>query len=298
MKSKFFRFLTKNAAFVALFVFLSALIVGERFFPQIDEKTDAYFSETVSEAATVFATARVINGGISVIKESTVTVTPFGLGTEIALGQVLDPLDDVIERLSDILFTVIVSLGIQKAVYEIIGATAVYGIAALLVLSLLLALCFKNERLRAWSVFLKKAALLLLFVRVALPCTALISEAVETHFFAPKIAACQAKLDVFGTETQIRISDRDSFWDKAGKLKDEFRAKMEIYWENAMEMVDVSLEIAGHYIALFFVQVIFIPLGMFWLLVKITNRFFSREIPFVLSVPATKRETSETLPEN
>ncbi len=291
MKSKFFRFLTKNAAFVALFVFLGTLVIAEKAFPQIEEKTDAYFTETVSEAATVFATARVINGGISVIKDSTVTVTPFGVGTEIALGQVLDPLDDVIERLSDILFTVIVSLGIQKAVYEIIGATAVYGITALLALSLLLAFCFKNEKLRAWSVFLKKAALLLLFVRVALPCTALISEAVETHFFAPKIAACQARLSVFEAETKIRAAEQDSLWDKAGKMKEQFQEAMTVYWKNAMDMVEVSLEMAGHYIALFLVQVIFIPLGMFWLLVKITNRFFSTALPGVIPLSAKPRES-------
>ena len=290
MKSKFFRFLTKNAAFVALFVFLGALVIGEKAFPEIEEKTDAYFTETVSEAATVFATARVINGGISVIKDSTVTVTPFGLGTEIALGQVLDPLDDVIERLSDILFTVIVSLGIQKAVYEIIGATAVYGIGALLMLSLLLALCFKNEKLRAWSVFLKKAALLLLFVRVALPFTALLSETVETHFFAPKIAACQARLSVFEAETKIRVTEQDSLWDKAGKMKEQLQEKMKLYWENAMDMVEVSLEIAGHYIALFLVQVIFIPLGMFWLLVKITNRLFSTSLPGIIPLSDRRRE--------
>ncbi len=290
MKSKFFRFLTKNAAFVALFVFLGVLVVGEKAFPEIEEKTDVYFTETVSEAATVFATARVINGGISVIKDSTVTVTPFGVGTEIALGQVLDPLDDVIERLSDILFTVIVSLGIQKAVYEIIGATAVYGITALLALSLLLAFCFKNEKLRAWSVFLKKAALLLLFVRVALPCTALISEVVETHFFAPKIAACQARLSVFEAETKIRVAEQDSFWDKAGKMKEQFREAMTVYWKNAMDMVEVSLEMAGHYIALFLVQVIFIPLGMFWLLVKITNRLFSTSLPGIIPLSDRCRE--------
>lgn len=291
MKSKFFRFLTKNAAFVALFVFLGTLVIGEKAFPEIEEKTDAYFTETVSGAATVFATARVINGGISVIKDSTVTVTPFGLGTEIALGQVLDPLDDVIERLSDILFTVIVALGIQKAVYEIIGATAVYGIGILLALSLLLALCFRNERLRAWSVFLKKAALLLLFVRVALPCSALISETVETHFFAPKIAACQARLSVFEAETKIRVAEQDSLWDKAGKMKEQLQEKLKLYWENAMDMVEVALEIAGHYIALFLVQVIFIPLGMFWLLVKITNRFFSTALPEIIPLAARSRES-------
>lgn len=292
MKEKISRFITKNAAFVALFVFLSALIIGEKAFPQIDEKTDAYFSDTITEAATVFATARAVNGVISVIQESTVTVTPFGIGTEIALGQILDPVDDVIERLSDVLFTVIVSLGLQKSVYEIIGATAIYGIAALLAGSFLIVLCFKNEKLRAWSVFLQKSAFLLVFIRVALPCTALISDAVETHFFAPKIAACQAQLEVFGAETQIRFSEDDSFRDKAEKIKDLVQEKAKIYWENAMNIVAVSLEIAGIYVALFIVQVIFLPLASFWAIIKITNRLFARDLPVVLSVPAIRESNT------
>ena len=276
MKKKFFRFMAKNAAFVALFAFLCVLVIGERAFPQIEEKTDTYFTETIGKAATVFATARVINGGISVIKESTVTVTPFGVGTEVALGQILDPVDDVIERLSDILFTVIISLGIQKTVYEIVGATAVYAIAGLFAGSLLLALCFKNRKIRAWSLFLKKAAFVLLFVRVALPCTALLSEAVETRFFAPQIEACGARLSVFESESKIRFSDRDSFLDKADKMKELVQEKAKIYWENALEIVAVSLDLAGLYIALFLVQVIFLPLGACWLIVKISNRLFAK----------------------
>lgn len=284
MKAKFLRFFAKNAAFVALFAFLCVLVIGERAFPQIEEKTDAYFSETITNAAMVFATARVINGGISVIKESTVTVTPLGVGTEIALGQILDPVDDVIERLSDILFTVVVSLGIQKTIYEIIGATAVYAVAALLSGSLLITVLSRNKKLRGWSAFLKKAALLLLFIRVALPSTALLSDVIETRFFALKISECKAQLEVFEAETQIQFSETDGFWEKTEKVKKLVQEKVRIYCDNALNIVAVSLEIAGLYIALFLVQVILLPLATFYLIVKITNRFFATNVPVVLSV--------------
>ena len=123
------------------------------------------------------------------------------------------------------------------------------------------------------------------------PCSALISETVETHFFAPKIAACQARLSVFEAETKIRVAEQDSLWGKAGKMKEQLQEKLKLYWENAMDMVEVALEIAGHYIALFLVQVIFIPLGMFWLLVKITNRFFSTALPEIIPLAARSRES-------
>lgn len=274
MKEKFFRFIAKNAAFVALFAFLGIIIVGEKAFPQIEEKTDAYFTETIGKAATVFATARTINGAISVFKESSISVTPFGMGTDVALGQVLDPVDDVIERLSDILFSVIISLGIQKIAYEIIGETAVYAAAILLAGSLLINVCFKNGKIRVWSVFLQKAVLTVLFVRIALPCTALLSDCIETHFFAPKIQECQARLSVFESECRIQFSDEDSFKDTAKKIKDLIAEKAKIYWENATNIVGASLEMAGHYIALFLVQVIFLPLGALYLILRLSNLFW------------------------
>ena len=285
--------MAKNAAFVALFAFLCLLVVGEKAFPQIEEKTDAYFSESITEAATVFATARAINGAISVVKESTVPLSPGGIGVELALGQILDPVDDVIERLSDILFTVIVSLGIQKAVYEIIGATAVYGIAALLAGSILLSAFSRNGKLGAWSNFFKKAALLLLFVRLALPCTALLSDAVEAHFFAPKIMDCKAQLQVFEAETQIQFSETDGFLAKTKKVTNLVQEKIKVYCENALNIVSVSLEIAGLYIALFLVQVIFLPLAAFYLIVKITNRFFATNVPAILSPNPEKAPVAE-----
>lgn len=299
MKQKLFRIFAKNAALVALFAFFCALVSVEKAFPQIEEKTDAYFAETMTEAAVAFGTARVLNGAISVIKESSVSAEPMGVGVNLALGQALDPLDDVIERLSDVLFTTIVALSIQKIVYEIVGAVALGVVAALLVVAGITAFFSRRERVRAFSAWLRKAALVLMLVRVALPCTALISDVVETRFFAPRLAECRERLQLWRVETpdcKFEFSEEDGPFDVVRKATAKTKEiavatgdALASLVENAGAIVAVSLEIAGLYVALFVVQVLFLPLGACFLIVKATNRLFGANLPVVLesrSLPA------------
>ena len=87
--------------------------------PYIDKNTDSYFSDSMTKAGVAYGVCRVINASVSAIKESHIQIEPAGLGVSLAAGQVLDPLDDMTERASDILVTAIVSLGIQKIAYEL-----------------------------------------------------------------------------------------------------------------------------------------------------------------------------------
>ncbi|MGN0834568.1 MAG: hypothetical protein ACI4QA_01900 [Candidatus Spyradosoma sp.] len=300
MKQKLFRIFAKNAAFVALFAFFCTLLVAEKAFPQIDEKTDAYFSETMTEAAVAFGTARALNGAISVVKESSVSAEPMGVGVNLALGQVLDPLDDVVERLSDVLFTTIVALSIQKIVYELVGAVALGAVAVLLVGAFVAAFFSRRERARDFAAWLRKAALVLMLVRVALPCTALISDAVETRFFAPRLAECRERLQVWRVETpnwEFEFSEEDDIWKRIKKTSAKTKEiavstgdALATLVENAGEIVAVSLEIAGLYVALFIVQVLFLPLGACFLVVKTANRLFASRLPVVLRAPSLGRE--------
>lgn len=285
MKEKFFRFITKNAALVALFVFLCALVVGEKAFPQIEERTDAYFEKSITQAATVFAAARGINGVISVLQESTISGSPGGIGMEIAAGQILDPVDDVIERLSDILFTTVVSLGIQKIVYEIVGETAIVLAAVLLAGTAGLNIFCRNKKLRSADALLKKSILLLLFIRAALPFTALLADAAETYFFSPKIIAAQRQFDIWDAgmpfEFDPKFSEDDSFWVKLEKMRQATvktvaatKERLSVFAENSGTLIATSLELAGLYIALFMVQVLFLPFAVFWLLLRIACGFF------------------------
>lgn len=304
MREKLSQLLTKNAALAALFAFLCVLFAVEKAFPQIEEQTDAYFESSITQAATVFATARAVNAGISVLKESSISGAPAGIGVEVALGQILDPVDDVVERLSDILFTTIISLGIQKVIYEMIGEAALSVVAVLLAGAFISGFFVRNEKWKAGNAFFKKAALLVLLVRAALPCTALTAEAIEAGFFAPRIEAAEQRLAMVNSEATVEVkfdwSDDDDMLDiieKAwGATKDavvSVKEKLSVFISNAGDIIATSLDIAGLYVALFIVQVIFLPLVSFYLIVKLANRLFAVQVPVVLALPKSEKMTRE-----
>ena len=101
--------------------------------PYLDQKADTYFSGAITRAGLTYSACRVVNASVSVIKESQIQIEPAGLGVSLATGQVLDPLDDMTERASDILVTAIVSLGIQKIAYELSVAFAPVLMAVFLI---------------------------------------------------------------------------------------------------------------------------------------------------------------------
>jgi len=78
--------------------------------PFLDSKTDSYFNEAITKAGLAYATTRAINASVSIIKESTLQLEPAGLGVSLAVGQALDPIDDMTERLSDVIVLAITSL--------------------------------------------------------------------------------------------------------------------------------------------------------------------------------------------
>lgn len=82
--------------------------------PLLDQKANAYFSETITQAGIAYGVCRVVNASVSVVKESQLQIEPAGIGVSLAAGQVLDPLDDMTERVSDILITAIISLGMLR----------------------------------------------------------------------------------------------------------------------------------------------------------------------------------------
>ncbi len=287
---KFVKFLFKNLGILSLGILSLFVFFAEKAFPEIEEKTDEYFEKVLFSAGTTFAVARVVDSGISVVKESTIKVTPMGIGTDLALGQILDPVDDAVERLSDILFAAIESILIQKIVYELIGEFAFYGIFTAFVLALFCEIFIRHENVNRVGNFLKKACLLLIFARIAMPCSVLVSSQIEENFFQPRIEECTQRLKVFTSKIEFNFGNSEGFFEKAKLLSKKVPEVVKIYAENASSIVKTSLDIAGFYIALFLVQVIFIPLLGLFLLVKAANLLFALELPVVVKLPKNRLE--------
>lgn len=102
--------------FVALVVLL---FVGISWLGAVDRRTEAYVDDATIEALAVFGTFRLANATISVLRS-----VSFDLPVvSVQLGQVLDPVDDLIEDGSEVLKFSIASLITQQLLVEIVSTS-------------------------------------------------------------------------------------------------------------------------------------------------------------------------------
>ena len=112
--------------------------------PYIDSTADTYFKDSITKAGVSYGVARIINATVSVVQESEVQLEPAGIGMSLAIGQIVDPINDMVERLSNVLVMSIASLGVQELAYEI-SITVVPQILAVFLLILSVLVWFDNE---------------------------------------------------------------------------------------------------------------------------------------------------------
>ena len=249
--------------------------------PGLDSSADDYFEKAISKAGLVYATCRVINASVSLIKDSSVQVQPAGVGMTLAVGQVLDPIDDLTERLSDLMVTAIVSLGIQKLAFEISLGLAPPLLAIILALLTLLS-WWPTPRLALLQRTLSLLFLLFLAARFCLPLAAMANRGLDRHFFAPRIEQARNDLALYSAELEnlkkFSFPETDSLLGAIGssgaflKFKSaQFKNALVATVSNAGAIIDNQLKLAALYAGIFLIQVLFLPLAIFWLLLRLAN---------------------------
>lgn len=94
---------------------LLVLVLALNWWPTMDKAAEVYLAEAITDNLVIFATARSLNGIISVVQSIELSVS-LGAGFGVHLGEVLDPLNDLIERFSGFVLYGLASLGLQKLV--------------------------------------------------------------------------------------------------------------------------------------------------------------------------------------
>ncbi|WP_269538046.1 hypothetical protein [Cerasicoccus fimbriatus] len=146
--------------------------------------SEDYLEESIGLAATTYAVSRVVNGGVSMLQESSVAITPFGLGLETEPGQLLDPINDATERLSDLCVYSIGLMGVQRIALEVVNEYTIilfYGAVALG----FMVICF--TRWNNLSVFLNKLIILFVLLRISTPFMCFIGQFADNKYFQPQI---------------------------------------------------------------------------------------------------------------
>ena len=161
--------------------------------PTLDSAGSAHVDEAFRRALLGFALARGLNGVISVAQGTEIAVQPAGMGVNFTPGEILDPINDLVERFSWIMMLATSSLGVQKILLSmsaweglIIGLVLV---GALLVASRLLA---TSRRVR---IVLQRVFLFLLLLRFMMPAIAIANDWVYRTFLEADYVAATGTLE-------------------------------------------------------------------------------------------------------
>jgi hypothetical protein len=253
---------------------LAAGVIAIAWLKPLDESAKTHIESGLKRALATYAVARTINGVISVVQETGVSVQPGGVGMTLAPGQLLDPLNDLIEQVSSVMLAVCVSFGIQLMLVHIGGSALV---SAVMTAGVLAVACrwWRRIPIPRWEARLVVAMIL---VRFAVPLAATGSELTYGVAMADAYRAAQDHLALTSGSAApgapAEAAKEQSVWDFVkgifpGSKKTEPEEAGRI--EQIKARFDGAVEHVLRLVAIFVVQTVLLPLLFIGLLSKLLH---------------------------
>jgi hypothetical protein len=256
------------------------LLIALAFSGIVDNTGEKYTDAALKRALVTFGVARGLNGAISVAQGTEISISPGGLGINLTPGEILDPVNDLIERFSWVMLMSSTSLGIQKIFLNISSALWSSILVTAIVLLALFVLWWPDKLSPAWRGALYKLALMLLILRFAIPLVAIGSEGVYHFFLSEQYQESTELLENTRTEiTDLNSDDiqtgpspeedaglieRASRWLDSATDNLGVEARMDQYRELASDASEHAINL----VVVFVIQTIILPLLFLWLVIR------------------------------
>lgn len=230
----------------------------------------------LKQALVAFGVARTLNAVISTLQEASVSLQ-IGAGVSVKPGAALDPLDDVVEQFSNFLFAATASFAVQRLMIEIFSAWPV----CVLLSALLLAWAALRMKDRAIPLWLRKATLALLILRLAVPVFALGSATIQWAVLDRQVQKYTQELSIFGNAGELEIKGGES--STFEKMKNLFRQTGDVAQqiEKIKDQSGSIVEKIIRFSAVFIVQILVLPLLYIWFLLWLYAALTSRPVILV-----------------
>jgi hypothetical protein len=246
-----------------LIVLLSLLVAALALSGTLDKKGREIVDSSFEQGLVVFGTAKALNAVISVVQGTEVGPP----GVTIAIGEVLDPVNDLVERFSWIMLASVTSLGIQSIFMNIVTDSLFNALLIVCILAFNLWLFLRFDRDdKARNLFFK-LTVVMIFLRFSVPLMSLAGDLVYTHFVAPQynIVALDKGISTISDDIGQFKEKKFSLFDTAS-----YSEQIEHYKEQANEAGDKIVKL----IIAFVFQTIVFPLLFLFLLYKLVLRIF------------------------
>lgn len=243
----------------------------------LDTQGKELIDKAFTQAIIVFGSAKALNAVIS-LAQGTELDLPF---LTVAIGQVLDPINDLVEQFSLIMLASMTSLGIQKILLGFVtnGWFNLLLALNLIILNLWMFIRFKNDANIRTLFF--KITVVLVFLRFAVPLMGYVNEMAYEHFVKPQYNIEQLNENIIGvkeevskvTHETIKQKEEQSFLSKVTEKFDSnyYAQKIEEYKKAA----DNSSEYIVDLIVVFIFQTIVLPLIFLMILYYFVKGIFN-----------------------
>ena len=263
----------KNKIISAFLILIAGLVfMFKPNISSIDNIAKNFIENNIKESLISYAIIRGINAGVSVIKHSELEMEPAGIGVSVGVGEVLDPVDDLTERVSELLFISVLVYGALEAIFNI-SVELFYFVFPFGALILALGIFFGKKKIVNIAVFI----LLISFIRFFFVFVALGGNTIN-GYIQKEINTVQNTLKIFSETKSSAFTipkSSDSIWDsfknKFGFVQnqaEEIKKKFVLFLDNASKIVDSLIKLAYLYFGMFFINIVLIPLLIYLMFKK------------------------------
>lgn len=270
-------------AFLVLLLLMSVTLT-------LDEKAMNIHDENMQRAVVTFAVAKGLNGVISLIQGTELSITPVGLGLNFSVGEVLDPFNDMVERFSWVMLLASISLGIQKLLL-ILSSTLFLQVVFALISAIILTYIW-IKRVQNYKFFTLTFRIMMLVVVLRFSAIVFIYTSGVFYNLVLDEEYSKSSMIVIDTKEKLQnIQDesksiidtkKESSWyelDVTSKYK-ELKSQLNI--SEKLDLLADNIEQASrniiNLITIFIVQTVLMPLLFIWLFIYLVKWCFRVEI--------------------
>jgi hypothetical protein len=233
-----------------------------------EEKINTQLTHLLTVTLSVYAVARGLNAVVSMAQGTELSIEPLGVGVTLAPGEILDPLNDLIEQVSTVLLIASASIGMQKIVVAM-GDINIFRwfIIALSLLSLA-SLLVKKPPKKTQSILIKMV-LFATLLRCVVPIMVLVSNHTQDWLSYDREQAVTVLVD---TQQEVNVlnqsNSQDQSWFEGVKNSLDIDASLEAVKQQAEQAIEAAIYILSEFVLVF----VFLPIALGFIVLFIMRK--------------------------
>lgn len=255
-------------------VALVAIMVACSWLSPFDTTANAQVDAGLKRAAATYASARLLNGAISVVQGTQISAAPAGMGMTFAPGEILDPLNDLVEQFSQVMLVAMVAFGVEKVLLTV-GASWMVSLTLSLVAGVWAILYMRGMTGPRW---LSGLLLVFLVTRFAMPLSLIGTDAIFQQFMASDYQESQEVLtSVQGEASKLGgagAPEKHGLWEEFKSATVDAFAEAGTRLENLKRAAENAVDRIIKLMAIFVLQTIVLPVFFIWVLLSVGRGAF------------------------